>query len=1026
MDLENDVLGSHADETQLSDRTRLATSGKSVLILDFDLFRDIGGGGQSCYRRLIELHPENCYYYFLREEGADVARPSNAQGIPFIHEYYANTGDLPGELTHFYSDYLHCWTMAASARAKLGKFHFDVIDTPDYYTSGLFARDAFQKHAISVDVVALALHGTISSALRDQWPRASVGSRSLAELRTREHLQYRTVDVRYALSQAYADDWKAYSGIPARSLDPISIVGKVDPRRSSSGGPPDLIFVGRKERRKGPDLFLDLAWCLDPSTYGSLRFIGSDATGTNGVSSAPVLEAISRRRKVFFASQASIPKSELNQIFEGRSILLLPSRYDQFNLVALEALRLGCPTFLSRRAGAERWIRAYFPALQHLLIDIDCSRTAADAVRAALADYDGFRNHIVDVLSAGAVTNEALNASSIYEPIAPSDANANLTVSSIRVRFDSFNRPRENRNRGPLSRTKQYVKKSIIKPLSSLIPTKRKVSVLKQAKRLRGLRKEAKSVVRRFAMRSLKLHEGADRLILAARQVEGTRKRLLRMPERTQKEITQKLTRISSELGFMRVARAQIFREMARLERKRHGDLIAAAYCLRAMRWLNQDAFGDLEFVTHTLSKHKFEAEAEVAFALFADNEKAEGRSRTLLDDQFRRHLKKSDLPLEIFDDRRGSTTPKVAVIASLYSAEAKLKTLLCNLGIQSLARKGGLEVILVDSGSPTHEYKVFEAFAAENALPIVYARSKERETIQGAWNRGIKLARAPYLSFLGVDEGLHPDALSILARSLDDNPNVDWVMADSIVTDVDKDGIYAGDIMAYDRSGYDQNLVYLETCYLSWVGGLYRKSIHDRFGYYDETFRAAGDTEFKGRVLTHIKTMHIQKPLGVFNNYPEERTTQHPRAEIEDLRAWYLHRSIAGIAYSFDAHDASRAEDLFRRALSYRKSFCGHISTDFDLAVTVGEYLQRRGESGKFGVEAAASSRTLVEFLRQLDQIDLRLSPRLRQFQTTRALMSASRQEADDQVRFDLPTRPTYRLVNDNRYEQHWWSWST
>ena len=58
---------------------------------------------------------------------------------------------------------------------------------------------------------------------------------------------------------------------------------------------------------------------------------------------------------------------------------------------------------------------------------------------------------------------------------------------------------------------------------------------------------------------------------------------------------------------------------------------------------------------------------------------------------------------------------------------------------------------------------------------------------------------------------------------------------------------------MPYDRRKYQQDLVYLETCYLSWVGALYRRSIHDRFGYYDGSFRGAGDTEFKSRILPFI-----------------------------------------------------------------------------------------------------------------------------------------------------------------------------
>ncbi len=274
-------------------------------------------------------------------------------------------------------------------------------------------------------------------------------------------------------------------------------------------------------------------------------------------------------------------------------------------------------------------------------------------------------------------------------------------------------------------------------------------------------------------------------------------------------------------------------------------------------------------------------------------------------------------------------------------------------LNQQSLARRGELEVILVDSNSPADERGAFAAFAADNSLPIVYARSHERETIQAAWNRGIQLSRAPYLAFLGADEGLHPDALRRLAAVLDADPGVDWAMADSLVTSVDRDGVFDADVMPYDRRGYRQDLVYLETCYLSWVGGLYRRSIHDRFGWYDESFRAAGDTEFKNRIMPHIRSVRVPGMLGVFNNYPEERTTQSPRAEIEDLRSWYLWRTTAGMHYAFANRPAEDAARLFVDALSYRKSFCGHVSTDFDLAAAVAEHLAGRPDAAAWAATA-------------------------------------------------------------------------
>lgn len=546
----------------------------------------------------------------------------------------------------------------------------------------------------------------------------------------------------------------------------------------------------------------------------------------------------------------------------------------------------------------------------------------------------------------------------------------------------------------------------------------------------RLLRRRARAVAlrllteQRFTFASL-YPSGALQVFNAA-AINATRRRLLHQPERTRTEIDAKLAGISAELSTMKVGRVHIFRDMARMERKRPGgDLVAAVYGLRLLRWTGRDEHGDLGFIVNTLRKHDFNREADAAEAMFGDPALAFERTTRLLRDQYAQNLNKPERPLAVLDDRRGDAKPRVSVIVSLYRAASKLPTLLDNMRSQSLARAGGVEVVLVDSGSPTDEYAVFQAYAAQHDLPIVFARSQERETIQSAWNRGIRLARGPYLSFLGVDEGLHPEALSILSRRLDTEPDVDWVMADSLVTEVDKNGVFVKDVMPYDRRGYDQNLIHLETCYLSWVGGLYRKSIHDRFGYYDETFRAAGDTEFKERLLRHIRTAHEPNMLGVFNNYPEERTTQHPRAEIEDLRAWYMHRTPAGLAYSFDNAPLEEVHRLFRHCLSYRKSFCGHLSTDFDMASAIAEYLIRRGEDPTFAAAAMAVARRWSHVIGRIEEISMHFSARHRQVQMFSLLRKMRAAELEGQATFGLSERPCYMVFSDNRFEQHWWSWS-
>ncbi|WP_420407929.1 glycosyltransferase [Hoeflea sp.] len=1001
---------------------------RNILIVDFDLYKNVGGG-QTSYKRLVELFPENTYYYFVRDEPASAKRPENTRTIPFSEHYYANIGDLPAEMMHFYHDYLHCWQLAKAVQKELGEFHFDVVDSPDYVTTSLFIRHAFSQHGIGVGTVALALHGTITSAIRDLWPHTTAPSRLLAEVRMRERLQYRNADVRYALSQSYAEEWKAATGIPARPLDPLLLVGDLEPVEAPGSGKPDVLFIGRKERRKGPDIFVDIGWSLEPGSYKRVMHIGADSAGANGVSSADILPAMSALRKFNVDNKESLDRSELDARFRDRTIVVLPSRYDQFNLVALEALRLGCPVFVARSAGVSHWIETHYPELSDLVIDIDCSRTAAGAVREALKDYDALRQRVVKALSAGKTSGDLEQGRLIYSPEAGAgpELKAARTLDEIFWRFTSFNRPRLTSDINLRAKIKKTIKNSFPTPALNRIRSARHgLGRVRHA--LRTFRVNRGAFYRmagRAVLRMGYVHIDGPRQIINASEVEGVRHRLLHLGERTNADIANKLAVISSDVGGTRVARSQIFRDMARLERKRGGDLIAATYYLRVMRWMNRDVHNDLPFVKEVLERNNFAAEARAAEAMFGDPATADTEIRKLLIEQYESNLTKPDLPFEILDDRRGNVEPKVSVIVSLYNAESKLSTLLDNMRIQSLARQGLVEVVLVDSGSPTNEYEVFKAYEPNHDLPIVYARSQERETIQAAWNRGIKLARAPYLSFLGVDEGLHPDALSILAEKLDTEPTVDWVMADSIVTEVDSHGVFVKDVMTYDRQGYDQNLVALETCYLSWVGGLYRKSIHDRFGYYDETFRAAGDTEFKSRILPHINTLHVPQMLGVFNNYPEERTTQHPRAEIEDLRSWYLHRTKAGIAYGWDGRPVERAEQLFRQALSYRKSYCWHISTDYDMADSVARYLVERGESGEFAIKARAASQRLLGLVQASDTLDFQRRPIVRQYLIGRNLMAARRLEVPHQIDFGLPERPTYRLFNDNRYEQHWWSWS-
>ncbi len=366
------------------------------------------------------------------------------------------------------------------------------------------------------------------------------------------------------------------------------------------------------------------------------------------------------------------------------------------------------------------------------------------------------------------------------------------------------------------------------------------------------------------------------------------------------------------------------------------------------MRLAGGDPYGDLPDVIAALEQHGYAQEAATADALFGLHSKRDERQRQLLQSTYEAHRHCLEPPYEFVDDRRASRDVKASVIVSLYNAADKLPRFLRALSLQTLFAAGKAELILIDSGSPDDEYAVFRRMAGELKLPVVYARSAERETIQSAGIAGYGCLAASICHSLASTRECGRRRWNVLARELDADPGLDWVQANSLMTSVNAQGQWLSDVLSYDRSGYRQSLVYLDTCYLSWVGAMYRRSIHDRCGYYDASFGAAGDTEFKCRVLPHIKTKVVPEMLGVFWNYPSGQTTCSPRAEIEDLRAWHLHRTLAGVRYAFEHGPWRKSKNCSTLRSGYRKSYCRRLSTDVEYACNLAAHLKQRTDGSR------------------------------------------------------------------------------
>lgn len=981
-----------------------------ILIADFDLFLKIGGG-QTFYRQIIEKNPHLQFYYLIDREEKNNPRPENAYGIPYnpiyqIHDLNNYINVTPPRWTY------RSFTLASNIAHSVKGYSFDIVDAPDYEQYTLFLRPAFENHNVKCDKIALSMHGKISTTLQLDW----FGSKEVnIPLDLEEKMQFKTADIRYGISKSYIEEWLDLVNLETQYFNPLHFIDL--PQKSDFNkqqDKPNLYFIGRTEKRKGADIFIDLVWWLSPHKYNQASIIGPHSYSEFGDSSEDLLRSMIKKRLINVKIKPPKSRQELAQIFSESSIIFLPSRYDTLNLLALESLFSGCPTVIGSGAGVCRFLEEDFPQLPWIKIDVHNTYNCLPQISNLLDNYQDYRHQLEEALLTINTNTNDPTLHSIYQTESHHDREVSAELKEWYLQLINYWRTKSEKQNYLTTLPKKIVNKVIKTPLKKL---------------------KAKAV-------NYAENNNASQLIKSP-FIAGQYHKVFTLSEQTELEIEKKLQQVwnlaetiepeakgikGKIQSAFRIDRVRVWREIARLERMRGNDLVATTYYLRSMRALGHDRFNELPYVVKTLTEKGFLREAITAEAMFKDINQQTEKCLNLLQETYQNNLEYHEEEYEFIDERRDKENYRVSVIVSLYNAAPKLPLFLRILAQQTLIKKGEVEIILIDSGSPDREYQVFQQLQEELNLPIVYLRSHNRETIQKAWNRGILLSRSPYITFLGVDETILPECLEVLSDELDSHSDIDWVISHSLVTNVDLQGNHVDDIMLYNRANYDQNLVYLDTCYLSLVGGLYRKNIHNRFGYYDSSYRGAGDTEFKNRVLPHIKSKMIDRVLGLFLNYPDERTTQSPMAEIEDLRAWYLHRTLGGIKYAFGNKNHEEIEDFLLKTLAYRKSYCTHISSDLEYAFNLSNFLlEIKPDSStlslKSTIDSLFSTYQKLDWIEELDN----LSSTKMLYNTKKLAQKISKIHSQIAIKLGKYNfNPTYDIFHDNRHEQHANLWKT
>lgn len=236
---------------------------------------------------------------------------------------------------------------------------------------------------------------------------------------------------------------------------------------------------------------------------------------------------------------------------------------------------------------------------------------------------------------------------------------------------------------------------------------------------------------------------------------------------------------------------------------------------------------------------------------------------------------------------------PLVSVIIPTYNRARFLREALASVLSQTYRP---LEIIVVDDGSIDETPRLITGF------PVRYVRGPHRG-VAAARNRGIRLARGPFLAFLDSDDLWLPEKLARQVAFFEAHPEAVAVQPEEIWI---RRGRRVNPKRRHAKEGGFIFHRCVELCVVSPSGVMLRKEVLVEVGTFDESFPACEDYDLWLRLSARYPIHLIREPLVVKRGGHADQLSRQPGLD------WFRLLALQKVLY--DPHLTPAMRLLARR----------------------------------------------------------------------------------------------------------------